>query len=328
MSNAIFICKTELLHSCKLDQEGSHRMCGISGIVHKNASLENPAPIGRDLKVMLEALAHRGRDSTGITIAGNTSNSNLIVRLWGQDKNWDTTIGSVKENLSQLGAIIKSFQHTENFARISLSYQGEIPILAETLIRTPGIVIHSIGESSETIKDVGTAINLDIKHKLSQLTGTHGIGHVRMATESLVDISHSHPFWAYPFPDVTVVHNGQLTNYHKLKRKYEDLGHHFQTHNDSELIAVYLASQMQGGESLEDSLRASLEDLDGTFTYLVSTRHGMGYAKDRWSAKPLVTMETEDMVAVASEETALRRIFTNEIDRGEPQENEVMTWSV
>ena len=85
---------------------------------------------------------------------------------------------------------------------------------------------------------------------------------------------------------------------------------------------------MQDGESLEDSLRASLEDLDGTFTYLVSTRHGMGYAKDRWSAKPLVTMETEDVVAVASEETALRKIFTNEIQRAEPQENEVMTWSV
>lgn len=303
-------------------------MCGISGIVHKNASLDNPAPIGRDLKVMLEALAHRGRDSTGITIAGNNLNSNLVVRLWGQDDDWDNIFRLMRENLSPLGAIIESSQYTENFARISIAYEGEITILAETLIRTPGIVIHSIGESSETIKDVGTAINLDTKHGLSQLTGTHGIGHVRMATESLVDISHSHPFWAYPFPDITVVHNGQLTNYHKLKRKYEDHGHHFQTRNDSELIAVYLASQMQDGQSLEDSLKASLEDLDGTFTYLVSTRHGMGYAKDRWSAKPLVTMETEDVVAVASEETALRKIFTNEIQRAEPQENEVMTWSV
>ena len=149
-------------------------MCGISGIVHKNASLDNPAPIGRDLKVMLEALAHRGRDSTGITIAGNNLNSNLVVRLWGQDDDWDNLFRLMRENLSPLGAIIESSQYTENFARISIAYEGEITILAETLIRTPGIVIHSIGESSETIKDVGTAINLDTKHGLSQLTGTHG----------------------------------------------------------------------------------------------------------------------------------------------------------
>ena len=124
------------------------------------------------------------------------------------------------------------------------------------------------------------------------------------------------------------MHNGQLTNYHKLKRKYEDDGHRFQTHNDSELIAVYLADKMANGARLDDALSASLDDLDGTFTYLVSTRDGMGYAKDRWSAKPLVMMETEDLVAVASEEIALRSIFDEEISRVEPQEAEVMTWSV
>ena len=149
-----------------------------------------------------------------------------------------------------------------------------------------------------------------------------------MATESKVDIGHAHPFWAYPFPDVTVVHNGQLTNYHKLKRRYEDEGHRFQTGNDSELIAVYLADKLANGETLDQSLRSSLNDLDGTFTYLVSTRDGLGCAKDRWSAKPLVTMETEDVVAVASEEIALRSVFSEEIQRVEPQESEVLTWSV
>ena len=184
-----------------------------------------------------------------------------------------------------------------------------------------------MGRSSEVVKDVGTASDVDSRHGLGSLRGTHGIGHVRLATESIVDINHAHPFWAYPFPDVTVVHNGQLTNYHKMKRKYEDAGHRFQTHNDSELIAVYLADKMANGETLEGSLRASLEDLDGTFTYLVSTRDGMGCAKDRWSAKPLVAMETEDVVAVASEEVALRSVFDEEIARTEPQEAEVLTWS-
>ena len=123
-----------------------------------------------------------------------------------------------------------------------------------------------------------------------------------------------------------MVHNGQLTNYHGLKRAYEDRGHHFQTENDSEIIAVYLADKLAGGAALGDALESSLDDLDGTFTYLVSTRDGMGYAKDRWSAKPLVTMETDDVIALASEEVALRQVFSDEIARQEPQQNEVMTW--
>ncbi len=149
-----------------------------------------------------------------------------------------------------------------------------------------------------------------------------------MATESRVDINHSHPFWAYPFPDVTVVHNGQLTNYHKLTRKYEDKGYLFQTENDSELIAVYLADKLHKGLSLESALRHAVDDLDGTFTFLASTEDGLGYAKDRWSAKPLVTMETSDVVAIASEEVALRSVFNEEIDRVEPQESEVKTWLI
>jgi glutamine phosphoribosylpyrophosphate amidotransferase len=109
---------------------------------------------------------------------------------------------------------------------------------------------------------------------------------------------------------------------------YQDQGHRFQTENDSEIIAVYLADKLARGDNLDSALKQSLDDLDGTFTYLVSTRDGLGYAKDQWSAKPLVTMETEDVVALASEEIALRSIFSGEVDRVEPQESEVMTWSV
>ena len=202
-----------------------------------------------------------------------------------------------------------------------------MPRLAKALLETPGVVLHSVGESSEVIKDVGTPVVMDERHQISNLMGTHGVGHVRMATESIVDISHAHPFWAYPFTDITVVHNGQLTNYHGMKREYESRGHHFQTHNDSELIAVYLADKLAEGVELHDALLESLDDLDGTFTYLVSTKDGMGYAKDRWAAKPLVLMETDSVVALASEEVALRSVFTEELDRTEPQEHEVMTWS-
>jgi glutamine phosphoribosylpyrophosphate amidotransferase len=279
---------------------------------------------------MLDALAHRGRDSTGITVAGEETaqDQDYIVRIWTGENDSSDVLTGAEESIMRVGAVVAGSTRLNGFGRLTVNYEGEASDLAEALVDTEGVELHSVGEASEVIKDVGTAADMDAVHNMSRLKGTHGIGHVRMATESKVDINHAHPFWAYPFPDVTVVHNGQLTNYHKLKRMYQDQGHRFQTENDSEIIAVYLADKLARGDNLDSALKQSLDDLDGTFTYLVSTRDGLGYAKDQWSAKPLVTMETEDVVALASEEIALRSIFSGEVDRVEPQESEVMTWSV
>jgi glutamate synthase domain-containing protein 1 len=302
-------------------------MCGISGIIHKHSSIDRPANVGAELVKMLESMTHRGRDSSGVTVAGQSTDGDLIVRIWTDDKaNANDVQTRSEETVQRAGGVIVDRASRDEFLRLTVNYEGDVPKLAEALLNTEGVEIHSIGETSEVIKDVGTPVQMDGRHDIGHLSGTHGIGHVRMATESKVDISHAHPFWAYPFPDLTVVHNGQLTNYHSMKRAYEDQGHHFQTRNDSEIIAVYLADRLARGATLEQSLVDSLDDLDGTFTYLVSTRDGMGYAKDRWSAKPLVTMETDDVVAVASEEVALRQVFSDEIARQEPQQSEVMTW--
>ena len=304
-------------------------MCGISGIMYKKGSAACLAPIGRDLVGMLDSLAHRGRDSTGVVVAGQDVDADLIIRVWTDAGERAADVFSRAEDaVVRAGGVVTSRATWGEYLRLAANYEGEVPLLAETLIETEGVELHSIGRASEVVKDVGTATTMDGRHGVSRLRGTHGIGHVRMATESKVDVSHAHPFWAYPFPDVAVVHNGQLTNYHKLKRHYEDLGHHFQTHNDSELIAVYLADKLAAGDSLEEAARGSLDDLDGTFTYLVSTQAGMGYAKDRWSAKPLVAVETDNIVALASEEVALHSVFSEEVDRVEPQQSEVMTWSV
>ena len=302
-------------------------MCGVCGILYKNSADGARAPIGADLTSMLASMVHRGADSTGVTVAGQSRQSDLIVRVWAEDDaDGQQALGKVEANLEANGARVKARSRVGDYLRVSVDYQGDVQKLADALVDMDGLVIHSIGECSEVIKDVGTADDLDTRHNLGRLRGTHGIGHVRLATESRVDISHSHPFWAYPYSDVTVVHNGQLTNYHKLKRAYEDQGQRFQTGNDSELIAVYLADKLARGESLEPALRDSVSDLDGTFTFLVSTKDGLGYAKDQWSAKPLVTMETEEVIAIASEEIALRGVFSEEIDRVEPQNSEVMTW--
>ena len=304
-------------------------MCGISGIIHKNSSASGLAPVGQELVSMLDALAHRGTDSSGVTVCGERSEADYIVRLWSEGEGaGEEQLGPVENIIREHGGSIKAKTITGGYLRLVIDYRGDVSELAGALLQTEGMHLHSIGRTSEVVKDVGGAIDMDGSHGVSSLTGTHGIGHVRMATESRVDINHSHPFWAYPFPDVTVVHNGQLTNYHKLTRKFEDEGYTFQTENDSELIAVYLADKMYNGMGLDDALHHTVDDLDGTFTFLASTEAGLGYAKDRWSAKPLVTMETDDVVAIASEEIALRRVFPEEIDRAEPQEGEVKTWLI
>jgi hypothetical protein len=295
--------------------------------MYKNSRSQGLAPIGADLVNMLESMTHRGQDSSGFTVAGESLDGDLVIRIWTEDESGAADVlARSEESVVRAGGVITSRRSWGGFFRLDVNYEGDIAKLAEALVNTEGVELHSIGEASEVIKDVGTPVGMDQKHGVSDLRGTHGIGHVRMATESRVDISHAHPFWAYPFPDVTVVHNGQLTNYHKLKRMYQDRGYRFQTDNDSELIAVNLADKLDRGEPLDQALSESVDELDGTFTYLVSTRDALGFAKDRWSAKPLVTMETDDVIAVASEEVALRSIFSEEIDRSEPQKSEVMTW--
>ena len=304
-------------------------MCGISGIMYKKSSAKNLAPIGDDLVKMLEAMRHRGIDSSGVTVAGESLAEDLIVRIWADpESDYHDRFQRVDEIVAEKGGVVRTRHSVGEYLRLGINYEGYVRDLADALVNIGGVEIHSIGECSEVIKDVGTGIDLDQKHEASSLKGTHGIGHVRMATESRVDISHAHPFWAYPFPDVTVVHNGQLTNYHKMKRSYEGRGHRFQTGNDSELIAVYLADKLARGSSLQNALEDSLDDLDGTFTYLVSTKDGIGTAKDAWAAKPLVLMETDNVVALASEEVALRSVFHDEIERMEPQEKEVLTWLI
>src|SRR5262249_51879842 len=140
-------------------------------------------------------------------------------------------------------------------------------------------------------------------------TGTHGLGHTRLSTESRVDLSHSQPFWAHGTADLAVVHNGHITNYHKLRRIYEQEGVRFYTENDSEIIGIYLARRLAEGASLHEALEASLRDLDGSFSYLAATADAFGYAKDPFCLKPLLVAESAGAIAVANEEIALHAVL-------------------
>src|ERR687887_180867 len=172
----------------------------------------------------------------------------------------------------------------------------------------------STGHALEIVKDLGDAETVAKQYHLEKIRGTHAIGHVRMATESDVDISGAHPYWAYPFSDVAVVHNGQLTNYHYWRRRLERSGHRFQSERDSEIIAVYLGQRMSEGASLADAMQQSLDDLDGVFTYICVTEDALGVAKDEMAAKPLVLYESDGLVALASEEIAIRKVVDREIE--------------
>ena len=157
---------------------------------------------------------------------------------------------------------------------------------------------------------------------------SHGIGHVRLATESDVKPESAHPFWATGFADIAIVHNGQITNYWKMRRRLEQRGFEFRTDNDSELIAVFMAEQLSRDVYLHDALEASIGALDGTFSFLISTKDEIGFAKDNLAAKPMVMIEDEDVVAIASEEVSLNRLFPGRVlDATEPLPGTFRTWS-
>ena len=216
---------------------------------------------------------------------------------------------------------------TEYAFEAHFDYDGDLKALADRVEDVRGAEVLSLGHSLQIIKDLGDAESVSERYKLGALGGSHAIGHVRMATESDVDISGAHPYWAYPFSDIAVVHNGQLTNYHYWKRRLERSGHRFQSECDSEIIAVYLAEKMAEGAELEGAMRQSLEELDGVFTYICVTEDALGMAKDELAAKPLVLYEADDLVALASEEIAIRAVVDREIDTYDPFEGEVMVWT-
>jgi glucosamine 6-phosphate synthetase-like amidotransferase/phosphosugar isomerase protein len=143
-----------------------------------------------------------------------------------------------------------------------------------------------------------------------------------------VDVEHAHPFWARPFEDVAVVHNGHITNYYKLRRIFEMNGYRFLSGNDTELIAVFIADKLARGQSLNEAVSASILELDGSFTYLIATPEGFGIARDRFASKPGVVYEDDEIVAVASEEQAIYHAIGDKRARTrEVRAREVLTWA-
>ena len=309
-------------------------MCGIAGLIHRKKT----GDIGTEMTKMLVSLKHRGPDSTGFALYGKPKGNELVLRFKVAEQE-DMAKGfdihqqvkdrrkEVDKRLTELGAkILKEEAATEYAFRYQIEYDGDRRKLADYIEDIDGAEILSIGLGLELIKDLGDATRVSDQYHLKGFNGSHAIGHTRMATESDVDIRSAHPYWAYPFADVSVVHNGQLTNYWKGRRALEHRGHRFVSNCDSELIAVYLADKMNQGANLKDAMTDSIDELDGVFTYLVATSDSLGMAKDTMAAKPMVLYESNEFIALASEEVAIRSVFPKEIDTFDPYEGEVRVW--
>ena len=309
-------------------------MCGIAGLIHKGKS----SNVGREMTAMLQALKHRGPDSTGYAVYGEPTEGDYVLRLKvaeaedmakgrGIHQVLADRITEVEAIMQEHGVTVKTKENATEYAlRYLISHEGDTTALAEHIEETDGVEILSLGNGLELIKDLGDASDVAGLYGLNEFNGTHGIGHTRMATESDVDIRSAHPYWAFPYNDVSVVHNGQITNYWIMRRQMERKGHRFMSNCDSELLAVYTANNLANGVTLEQSLRNSIEEIDGVFTYLVATKDQLGMAKDTMAAKPLVLYESDDLIAMASEEVAIRAILPQEIDTYDPYDEEVRVW--
>ena len=309
-------------------------MCGIAGLIHRGRS----GDIGREMTSMLQALKHRGPDSAGFALYGKPDPDRQIMRFKVAEQE-DLAKGfkihqqmrdrkaTVDARLAELGATVEQEdQATEYAYRYIFKFDGDLKRLADYLEDIEAVEILSLGHALELVKDLGDAGRVSEQYGLGTFQGTHGIGHTRMATESDVDIRSAHPYWAYPFNDVAVVHNGQLTNYWGSRRALERRGHRFMSDCDSELIAVYVADRIARGDDLEAAMKRSIHELDGVFTYLVATSDSLGMAKDVMAAKPMVLYESDEIIALASEEVAIRSVFPHEIDTFDPYEGEVRVW--
>ena len=308
-------------------------MCGIAGIISRDGERQ----IGSEMTRMLQSMKHRGPDSTGYALYGPAS-EDWVMRVKLADANTPRDYeftdrlrrnkAEIERRLASLGATVHRVEDATEYAfEAHFSYDGDLKSLADRVEDVRGAEVLSLGHSLQIVKDLGDAESVAAGYGLDGFEGSHAIGHVRMATESDVDIANAHPYWAYPFSDVAVVHNGQLTNYFMWRRRLERAGRRFMSECDSEIIAVYLAEKMAEGADLEGAMRQSLEELDGVFTYICVTEDALGMAKDELAAKPLVLYEADDMVALASEEIAIRAVVDREIDTYDPDEGEVMVWA-
>lgn len=286
-------------------------MCGIVGIMPNDS-----VGIGRDLFDMMQSLQHRGTDSAGVAIYDEVTGQEGEYILVAEVSDTPGSLGELSNAIGKAGGDIRdiSFRvspHGEkgiNTCIIRVSDESELHEVVESVNKTEKASVYSYGKYVRVIKDLGAVEVLDEGYNLCDIRGTHGVGHVRFSTESSVDRHHAHPFHTDVFPDIALVHNGQITNYSSVRSELERKGFVFSSSNDSEVIVYFLVDKIRENCSLKDALKASVERLDGPFSYLVSTPEAIGISRDKLGLRPMALAEDQWGRYVASEEVALNKI--------------------
>lgn len=298
-------------------------MCGIAGIINPKG-MEMTSELLKALKL----IQHRGPDATGIAVYGN--NDDVLLRV---SISTITLEPILRETVSQYASIV-STEVTESERDISfvemkiLIEDNNIQDLHAAINLVDGLYVHSLARGMKLYKDKGTTEDLEKYHKIDFDKGTHGIGHVRMATESAEDINAAHPFVSPYYPELSIVHNGQLTNYYNIRRFLESKGAIFKTANDSEAASHLIAyAMMKNGGDLQTALNYALEELDGIFCIIAATRSQIGFVKDKMGIKPLLLFEKEGITLFGSEQIEFTSMFPD-VYAQEMDPGEVRIWNI
>ena len=297
-------------------------MCRIVGLFLKDESLE--PQLGSLLESMLTEMAERGPDSAGFAIYRDAVDDGQVkITLYSPDGaiSWTGLAADIDSELGFSTALETYWNHAV------FVVEGDESKLVRWLRREhPEVRITSVGTSIEIFKEKGAPSDVAKQFQLSEFSGTHALGHTRMATESAVTTEHSHPFSTGR--DLCLVHNGSLSNHNSLRRELERSGIVFETDNDSEVAAGFLTKKLDEGLGLGEALEQSLMELDGFYTFAVGTKDGFAALRDRFACKPAILAETDRWVAMASEYRAIADLpGASSANIWEPEPATVYTWS-
>ena len=274
-------------------------MCGIVGLFLKDESLE--PELGAMLTDMLVTMTDRGPDSAGIAIYG--ADNDKMGKLTIQSDTPDVDFSDLDQDIKTATAATVTIRTKSTHAVLEMDATSITTVRAALSDIRPSVRVMSAGDTIEIYKEVGLPKDVAARFDIDSMSGTHGIGHTRMATESAVTTMGAHPFSTGS--DQCLVHNGSLSNHNSLRRKLRREGVHIESENDTEVGAAYVSHQMQLGATLGEALESSLDALDGFFTFVVGTKDGFGVVRDPIACKPAVMAETDQYVAFGSEYRAL-----------------------
>jgi glutamate synthase domain-containing protein 1 len=295
-------------------------MCGIAGLFTKSEDVSHA--LGRHLADMLLQLRDRGPDSAGVAVYRDRVASGFSkVTLHSSDPQQDWR-GVQAALAGAFGAGEPEVRASHAVIVVETDAETTVGWLRE---RYPELRVMSAGEAIEIYKEAGLPSDFVERFDLASISGTHALGHTRMATESKVTTDGSHPFSTGL--DLCLVHNGSLSNHNRLREQLQAEGIEFQTLNDTEVAAGYLTWRLREGASLEVALEGCLDDLDGFYTFAVGTVDGFAVLRDPIACKPAVMAETDGWVAMASEYRAIATLpGADDARMWEPEPGKVYSW--